>query len=112
MKYRVTVAGRTRLVEIDRNDARTVVSVDGVASEVDLREVQPGRLSLRLAGRQFDLVLLRGPSGVSVYRGPQLYGLEVLDARRPQLRGPSGRPNRPNGSSALTNAAMPSGSAC
>jgi biotin carboxyl carrier protein len=66
MKYNVTIAGRTRLLEI-------------------LREVQPGRYSLLLDGRQHDLTLSRTKSGVDVHLGPTLYRAEVLDARRPRI---------------------------
>ena len=85
LKYRVTIDGRQRMIEVARHEGALEVSVDGVHVDADLREVQPGRYSLRLDGRQFDAMTLRAPGKLAIHLGSELFRAEIQDARRPEI---------------------------
>jgi biotin carboxyl carrier protein len=57
MKYRVTIEGREREVDVTLTpDGRASVTLDGAPVEADVERV-PGGVSLRIAGRIFDVAL-------------------------------------------------------
>ena len=95
MRFRVTIEGRQRQIEILRHEGASSVRVDGVDSNAEAREVQPGRWSLLLDGRQFDATLLKSRDWVDVHVASGLYSAEVQDARRPDVPIAATRVSRP-----------------
>jgi len=95
MKFRVTIAGRQRLVEIERHEGAGTVSVDGVPMQAEAVEVQPGRWSLSLNGRHYDVSLIKSRDACELFIGADRYRAEVQDARRPDVPSGAARMNRP-----------------
>ena len=65
MRVELEVAGRRRLVEIERRDDRLTVRLDGQPVGVEATALPGGRWSLRLpgSGRQHEVVILSRPDG-------------------------------------------------
>jgi len=65
MRVELEVAGRRRLVEIERRDDRLTVRLDGQPVGVEATALPGGRWSLRLSGsgRQHEVVILARPDG-------------------------------------------------
>jgi biotin carboxyl carrier protein len=65
MRVELEVAGRRRLVEIERRDDRLTVRLDGQPIGVEATALPGGRWSLRLpgSGRQHEVVILARPGG-------------------------------------------------
>jgi biotin carboxyl carrier protein len=65
MRVELEVAGRRRLVEIERRDDRLTVRLDGQPVGVEATALPGGRWSLRLpgSGRQHQVVILSRPDG-------------------------------------------------
>jgi acetyl/propionyl-CoA carboxylase alpha subunit len=95
MKYKVNIGGRQRLIEIDHQDGSDSVLVDGVPARAEARQIQPGRWSLLIDGRQFDVSLLKGRGGIEIDIGADHYRGEVIDARRPDAPASAALSSRP-----------------
>jgi biotin carboxyl carrier protein len=95
MKFRVTISGRQRIVEIERHEGLNSVRVDGVPVQAEAREIQPGRWSLLLDGSQFDAIVLKDRGAVEVHLGLARYRAEVQDARRPDVPAATSGLSRP-----------------
>jgi len=65
MRVELEVAGRRRLVEIERRDDRLTVRLDGQQVGVEATVLPGGRWSLRLpgSGRQHEVVIVSRPDG-------------------------------------------------
>lgn len=88
MKYRVTIDGEARDVDVVVTpDGRVSVSLDGAPQEIDVVRV-PGGLSLRLGGRVFDLATGGAPDAMQLAAGEARAIAEVLSERlRSKRRG-------------------------
>jgi biotin carboxyl carrier protein len=69
MKYRVTIEGREREVDVVvRPDGGVSVALDGTPVDADVERV-PGGVSLRLGGRVFDVSVGGAPDSMQVGAG-------------------------------------------
>ena len=68
MRVELEVAGRRRLVEIERRDDRLTVRLDGQQVGVEATVLPGGRWSLRLpgSGRQHEVVIVTRPDGAGL----------------------------------------------
>ncbi|MBX3274431.1 MAG: hypothetical protein KF729_29470 [Sandaracinaceae bacterium] len=88
MKYRVTIEGEERDVDVTiLPDGRVGVALDGEPQDVDVVRV-PGGLSLRIGARVIDLAIGGPPDAVQLAAGERRAGAEVLSERmRARRRG-------------------------
>lgn len=81
MKYRVTIEGTEREVDvIVTPDGDVSVALDGVPVEADVERV-PGGLSLRLEGRVFDIAVGGKPEAMQMAAGAARTVAEVVSER-------------------------------
>lgn len=82
MKLEIRVAGKTRIVELDRDAARWRVRLDGQSVDVDAVEVSPGAYSILLGGRSHEMrVTPCGNGMLKIQSGLAEVSAEVLDFR-------------------------------
>ena len=83
MKLEIRIAGRTRIVELERHDAAWRAQLDGRAVEVAPVEVSPGTYSILLDGRSYELTVhaVTESGTLRVQSGTQEFSAEVLDPR-------------------------------
>lgn len=86
MKLSVKIEGRTREVEVAREDGRLRWRLDGRQSDVDAREVETGMYSILLGGHAFEVHLREVADGLRIQAGGEIFALEILDPREWQGR--------------------------
>ncbi|MCB9597104.1 MAG: biotin/lipoyl-binding protein [Sandaracinaceae bacterium] len=90
MKYRVTIDGEARDVDVVvAPDGRVSVSLDGKAQDVDVVRV-PGGLSLRIDGRMFDVATGGKPEAMQLAAGEARAIAEILSDRMRARKSGSG----------------------
>lgn len=81
MKYRVTIEGREREVDVTLAPSGAVtVTLDGAPIEADVERV-PGGVSLRLGARVYDIAIGGKPEGAQVAAGSARAIAEVVSER-------------------------------
>jgi biotin carboxyl carrier protein len=82
MKYKVVLAGKTRLVEVARQNGSWKISLDGNALDVDAVEVAPNTFSVLLNGESHQIRVAPRPDGsLTLHTGLAEYDAEVSDPR-------------------------------
>lgn len=82
MKYQVLLAGKTRIVELARQDGAWKVSLDGNIIDVNAVEVAPNTFSILLKGESHQVRIAPRPDGsLTVHTGLAEYHAEVIDPR-------------------------------
>ena len=82
MKYQVLLAGKTRIVELARQDGAWKVSLDGNIIDVNAVEVAPNTFSILLKGESHQIRIAPLPDGsLTVHTGLAEYHAEVIDPR-------------------------------
>lgn len=82
MKYRVTIGGETREVDVTITpEGRASVALDGSPVDVDVVRV-PGGVSLRIDGRVYDLALAGKPEERTVAAGSRRAVAQVESERQ------------------------------
>lgn len=85
MCFDVTVAGKTRRIEIRPNGAGYVVTVDGESHELDARDTGSGGLSLLLGAQSFEAGLEMRDAGYTVFLEGRAYEVSVRPAGAAEL---------------------------
>jgi len=82
VKYQVLLAGKTRIVELARQDGAWKVSLDGNIIDVNAVEVAPNTFSILLKGESHQIRIAPLPDGsLTVHTGLAEYHAEVIDPR-------------------------------
>ena len=82
MKYEVLLAGKTRIVELARQDGAWEFSLDGNIIDVNAVEVAPNTFSILLKGESHQVRIAPRPDGsLTVHTGLAEYHAEVIDPR-------------------------------
>ena len=82
MKYQVLLAGKTRIVELARQDGAWEFSLDGNIIDVNAVEVAPNTFSILLKGESHQVRIAPRPDGsLTVHTGLAEYHAEVIDPR-------------------------------
>jgi len=82
VKYEVLLAGKTRIVELARQDGAWKVSLDGNIIDVNAVEVAPNTFSILLNGESHQIRIAPRPDGsLTVHTGLAEYHAEVIDPR-------------------------------
>ena len=82
MKYQVQLAGRTRLVELARQNGAWKISLDGNALDADAVEVAPNTFSVLLNGESHQIRIAPHPDGsLTLHTGLAEYRAQVADPR-------------------------------
>jgi len=82
MKYEVVLAGKTRIVELARQDGAWEFSLDGNIIDVNAVEVAPNTFSILLKGESHQIRIAPRPDGsLTVHTGLAEYHAEVIDPR-------------------------------
>ena len=82
MRYEVLLAGKTRVVELARQDGAWKVSLDGNPLEADAVEVAPNTFSVLLNGRSHEVRIAPRPDGsLTLHTGLAEYQAEIADPR-------------------------------
>jgi len=82
MKYEVLLAGKTRIVELARQDGAWEFSLDGNIIDVNAVEVAPNTFSILLKGESHQIRIAPRPDGsLTVHTGLAEYHAEVIDPR-------------------------------
>jgi len=80
VKYQVLLAGKSRIVELARQDGAWKVSLDG--NIIDVVEVAPNTFSILLNGESHQIRIAPRPDGsLTVHAGLAEYHAEVIDPR-------------------------------
>lgn len=86
-EFAITTGGREATVALDRHaDGRLEVAIDGVARDVDARQLRPGTWSLIIDGASFVVDLDPRRGGVAASVGMAEAALVVEDAQTKRLR--------------------------
>ncbi len=80
MKYKVTIEGREREVDVSISGGGVSVSLDGAPVDADVERV-PGGLSLRLGNRVYDIVVGGKPESMHLAAGAARGTAEVVSER-------------------------------
>ncbi len=81
MKLEVHIGGRVRSVEIARQGARLLASLDGRTVEADAVEIAGGVYSLLVNGQAFEVRVQPVKDGLRVQSGGEEFAAQVLDPR-------------------------------
>ena len=82
MKYEVLLAGRTRVVELTRQNGAWMIALDGDALDASAVEVAPNIFSVLLNGESHQVrIAPRTDGSLVLYTGPVEYHAEVADPR-------------------------------
>ena len=101
MHFQVSVEGKTHDLELEQTSSGWSCRLDGRDIPVDVAQLGPGRISLLVAGRSYDVS--RGASG-SITVGERSYEVELTDPK--SWRGRRGASAAASGPQNLT-ASMP-----
>ena len=82
MKYEVRLAGKTRVVELERYNGVLKISIDGGSLDADAVEVAPHTFSVLLNGESHQIRVAPRPDGtLTLHTGAAEYHAEVNDPR-------------------------------
>ena len=82
MKYEVLLAGKTRVVELTRQNDAWKISLDGNTLDANAVEVAPNIFSVLLSGDSHQIRIAPRPDGtLTLYTGLAEYHVEVSDPR-------------------------------
>lgn len=81
----VSTTERESTVTVEQRDGKLIVSVDGVAQDVDAKRVRPGTWSIQLGGRGYLVDLDRRKGAIAASVGAGEVTLEVEDALHRKL---------------------------
>ena len=82
MKYEVRLAGKTRVVELERYNGVLKISIDGGPLDADAVEVAPHTFSVLLNGESHQIRVAPRPDGtLTLHTGAAEYHAEVNDPR-------------------------------
>ncbi len=91
MAYIVSCEGKEYTVEVARQGPRYRVTLDGAATEVDLRPMGRRLYSLLLGADSYEVDVLAEGGRLSLIVSGEAYQVEVADERERRLRGAVGR---------------------
>jgi biotin carboxyl carrier protein len=82
VKYEVLLAGKTRVVELVRQNGTWKISLDGTALDANAVEVAPNTFSVLLKGESHQVRIAPRPDGsLTLHTGLAEYHAEVADPR-------------------------------
>jgi len=82
VKYEVRLAGKTRVVELERYNGVLKISIDGGSLDADAVEVAPHTFSVLLNGESHQIRVAPRPDGtLTLHTGAAEYHAEVNDPR-------------------------------
>lgn len=93
MRHQLEIDSESYAVEVTAQDGQPgwEVTVDGQAHPIDIRQVGPGRLQLRLEGRWLDCWVVRSARGTWVWAGGRARLVRETRGRRPGAAGGQGQ---------------------
>jgi biotin carboxyl carrier protein len=82
MKFEVRIGKHTRVVEIEREDNRWRIALDGQPVDADAVEIAPNTFSVLLRGQSHEIRVTPLPNGtLTLQTGPEEFTAEVIDPR-------------------------------
>jgi biotin carboxyl carrier protein len=82
VKFEIHISGKTRLVELSRQDGRWRISLDGISLDADAVEVVPNTYSILLAGESHEIQIAPLPDGrIKLHTGLAEFIAEAADPR-------------------------------
>ncbi|HUI74989.1 MAG TPA: biotin/lipoyl-containing protein [Candidatus Acidoferrum sp.] len=82
MKLEIHISGKTRLVELSRENGRLRISLDGISLDADAVEVVPNTYSILLAGESHEVQIAPLPGGrIKLHTGLAEFVAEIADPR-------------------------------
>jgi biotin carboxyl carrier protein len=82
MKFEVRIGKHTRVVELEREDGRWRIALDGQPVEADAVEIAPNTFSILLRGQSHEIRVTPLPDGtLTLQTGPEEFTAEVIDPR-------------------------------
>src|SRR6267142_6600500 len=82
MRFEVYIDGRACTVELNRDDDRWQISIDGRAVNADAVEIAPGIFSILLNGKSYEVRVTPSPAGtLTLQTAHQEFVAEVIDPR-------------------------------
>jgi biotin carboxyl carrier protein len=82
VKIEIHISGKTRLVELSRENGRLRISLDGISLDADAVEVVPNTYSILLAGESHEIQVAPLPDGrIKLHTGLAEFIGEVADPR-------------------------------
>ena len=82
MKLEINISGKTRLVELTREENRWRISLDGIPLDADAVEVAPNTYSILLSGESHEIRVAPLPDGqIKLHTGLAEYIASVADPR-------------------------------
>jgi biotin carboxyl carrier protein len=82
MKFEVHVAGKTRIVDLEREAGRWRATLDDESVVADAVEITPNTFSILFAGQSFEISVTPSKNGqVKLQAGTQEFSAEVIDPR-------------------------------
>ena len=82
MRFEVCIDGRACTVELNRDDDRWQISIDGRAVNADAVEIAPGIFSILLNGKSYEVRVTPSPAGtLTLQTAHQEFVAEVIDPR-------------------------------
>lgn len=82
MRYEVRIGKQIRVVELEREDGRWRIALDGQPVDADAVEIAPNTFSILLRGQSHEIRVTRSPTGtLTLQTGPEEFTAEVIDPR-------------------------------
>lgn len=82
MKFEVYIGKQTRVVELERGDARWRIALDGQPLDADAVEIAPNTFSILLRGQSHEIRVTPSPNGtLTLQTGIEEFTAEVIDPR-------------------------------
>jgi biotin carboxyl carrier protein len=82
MKFEVRLGKETRVVELEREDDRWRITLDGQHLDADAVEIAPNTFSILLRGQSHEIRVTPSPSGtLTLQIGVEEFTAEVIDPR-------------------------------
>ncbi len=83
MNLEIKIAGRSRTVELERSHESWRARLDGREVAADLAEIAPGKYSILLDGRSFEVSVTALPASgtLRIQSGSEEFAAEIIDPR-------------------------------